>query len=826
MKTAYPLFTISFLTILFYSLSVALVRLGLLSKPNHRKFWNLLLLITFMSAGLIGLLMVVKINYKLDIPFYDEILGYHVDFGIAMVVIGLFHFWWHLKYYLRLFKSEKSNKSSQTTFPEGDLSLSCLKISAFILGGTSMIAQVILLREFLSVFNGNELVVGLVLANWMVLTGTGAILGKHQLNISKDSEVILTGLLILSVLPLITTFLINYLKNRIFPIGAMIDVFQMFIASLFLLIPFCLLSGFLFTYISRSYSEIRMRNEIGAVYGFESAGSIAGGLLSGLIFIFLFSSVESLLVMAILNGLSLFYLCSKNGLIRVGKGALITAVLAFSVLFFQPENRIRKWVYPNQEVVVSKDSPYGNIVISRRENLWSVYNNNILQFDSENFMQSEEAVHFPMIQHHGPSNVLLVSGDLSAQIAELKKYELLSVDYVEDNKWLMALLKDSIPKITTNGVTIYQSDPLRFIRRSTKTYDVVILNLPAPSTLQANRFFTLEFFTHLKEKLTQDAILSFGLPSQTNYMNNEAIELNSTVVSTLKKVFHNVIIIPGEKNYFLASDFAVNYNITRNIQVEGIKTRYVNQDYFDDSLLKRRGEMILSSLNPSSKINQNLKPVLYQQELAYWLSYSKEKYIWLLVLTTILAIIMFFSGRTPSKIMFLTGFSAAAMEIILLFGLQIYFGNIYLLSGFVFTGFMLGLTAGSFLGRSINLFSNQKYLKYNQLLIGIFTASSVLLLFSAGMENLPSAIVYPLFIVTTVITGSLTGFQFTKASLIQTGKYSEISGLTYSYDLFGSAAGALVLTIYLVPQLGIVASGILIGFLNILLGIFVTLRKN
>ena len=180
-----------------------------------------------------------------------------------------------------------------------------------------MIAQVILLREFLSVFNGNELVVGLVLANWMVLTGTGAILGKHQLNISKDSEVILTGLLILSVLPLITTFLINYLKNRIFPIGAMIDVFQMFIASLFLLIPFCFLSGFLFTYISRSYSEIRMRNEIGAVYGFESAGSIAGGLLSGLIFIFLFSSVESLLVMAILNGLSLFYLCSKNGLIRV-----------------------------------------------------------------------------------------------------------------------------------------------------------------------------------------------------------------------------------------------------------------------------------------------------------------------------------------------------------------------------------------------------------------------------------------------------------------------------------------------------------------------------
>jgi len=38
--------------------------------------------------------------------------------------------------------------------------------------------QIILLREFMFVFGGNELIIGVILANWMVLTGIGAFAGK------------------------------------------------------------------------------------------------------------------------------------------------------------------------------------------------------------------------------------------------------------------------------------------------------------------------------------------------------------------------------------------------------------------------------------------------------------------------------------------------------------------------------------------------------------------------------------------------------------------------------------------------------------------------
>lgn len=825
MNNGYPLFPVAFLVILSYALSYILVRLGLLSKVNHRKFWNSSLLIVFLVTGLAGLVMVLKINYKLTIPFYTKLLDFHVDFGIGMAILGLIHFWWHLSYYLGLLRKEKGLKASPVMVVENDLNNPQLKLSAFLLGSTSLIAQVILLREFLSVFNGNELVIGLVLANWMIITGVGALLGASPLKITKSSTVVISGLLILSVLPIVTTFLINFLKNRLFPMGAMISLSQIFLTSLILLIPFCLLSGFLFTTISRSFSEINKKNNAGFAYGFESAGSVAGGLLSGLLLIFVFSTVESLLAMTIINSLLLFLISLKNEGRKLAGWSLAIILSTFGLLFMQPEKMIRSWVYPNQVVEVSKDSPYGNIVITRRGKMWSVYNNNVLLFDSENFMTDEETVHFAMVQHPHPSHVLLVSGGIPGQLEELKKYQLTSIDYVEDNRWLWGLMKDSLDKIMTKNMTLYKTDPQFFIRKTNNKYDVVLLNLQSPSTLQSNRFYTVEFFSQLKEKLNREAVITFGLPAPVNYLNDEAVSVNSTLYVTLKKVFNNVIIIPGEKNYFIASDSPLTYNIAEAIQQRGIQNRYVNSDYINDRSLKYRGETILSSLDQSAKINTNMKPLLYRQQVSYWLSFFKGKYWWMALVAGIMAFFIFLKGSIPSKAMFISGFSATGMELLLLFGLQVFYGNIYLLTSFVFSGFMAGMAAGSFIGLRIKNVKKRDYLLTNQLTIGFFTILTGLLLFSPKMALLQPYLVYTCFLAATVVTGLLTGFQFTQASLVTKGHYGQIPAKTYSYDLVGSAFGALATTLYMVPGWGIHASVIIIGSMNILFGIVLTLKK-
>lgn len=826
MNTAYALWPISILVILFYTLTFVFVRMGIIGKTTHRKFWNALLLITFLVTGLIGLLLVVKVNYKLEIPFYDELLRYHVEFGTGMAIIGFIHFWWHLSYYLKLFKGEPGHEPEQITSVENSIDERFLKIAAFLLGSTSVIAQVILLREFLSVFNGNELVIGIVLANWMVLTGFGAYLGKFQAKVRNASSFIFNGLLGLSVLPFITAFLINFLKNIVFPVGAMIGISQLFFASLLLLVPFCFVSGFLFTTIANSFSEIKNSNQSGSTYGFESVGSIAGGLLSGLLFIFIFSSIESLLVLIVLNGLVLFLTTQKQATSTRAWIPLLMVVLAFGILFFHPEKNIRSFIYPNQQIEVSKDSPYGNIVITRQENLWSVYNNNNLLFDSENFMLNEETVHFAMLQHPNPKNVLLVSGGLSGQLVELNKYKGIATDYIEENRWLLSILKDSLKRIISEQVVLHSTDPIRFLRKAGKKYDIAILNIPAPSTLQANRFYTIGFFTLLKSKMSEGGVLSLGLSAPVNYLNDEAVGVSSSIYATLKRAFKNVIIIPGEKNHFIASDARLTYAITEAVKGNGIENHYVNQFYIDDTNLKSRGENIIAVLNPAAEINSNLKPVSYRQQLDYWLSHFKGKFWLMAVIAGALSLILFFGGNQSSKTMFITGFTASGMEIILLFSLQIFFGNMYLLTSFVFAGFMLGLAVGAFAGNSQKIPAKLKKLSVCQILIGCFVVGAGLLLFSSPIAGLGSPVVYALFLTATVLMGILTGFQFTLASINCVGTFAMISGKTYSYDLIGSAVGALAVVIYLVPEIGITGSLLVVGSLNLLFGFWLILKRN
>ena len=813
MNTVYPLFPITILVVLFYLLSFAFSRIGLVSKLNHRTFWNVLLLLTFLATSLLGLFMVVKINYKLQFSFYEKLVAWHVKFGIGMAIIALFHFSWHFRYYLQLFRPEKRARNLSPTEPENDLDEQRLKLSAFLLGSTSIVAQVILLREFLSVFSGNELVIGLVMANWMIITGLGAWLGKFPLRFRSSFSVVFTGLLLLSVLPFATAFLINFLKNIVFPVGALIGVVQIFFSSLILLTPFCLVSGFLFTFIAKSFSEVRRQNETGAVYGFESFGSVAGGLLSGLLFVSVLSSFESLLVLCLLDGVILFLISIQNKKKTLVWLPLVVAGVAFVLLFFNPEKRIRSFLYPNQQIEVSKDSPHGNIVITRREKMWSVYRNNNLLFDSENFTLNEEVVHFAMLQHSHPAKVLLVSGGLSGQIAELKKYKPGRIDYVEDNRWLLVLMKDSLAKMTDEHISVYATDPLRFIRRTQQKYDVAILNLQNPSTMQANRLFTLEFYRLLKQKLSDDGVLSFGISSPPNYLNQEAVDLNSTLFVTLKKVFQHVLILSGEQNHFLASDRPLTANIAERVQAKGIETRYVNSYYIDDALLKSRSEIILAALNTSQQPNQNLKPVSYFQQLAYWMSQFQGNF-WLFGLAAgALFLFFFLTGNTASQTMFVAGFSAAGMEILLLFGLQVFFGNIYLLTSFVFAGFMLGLGLGSFYGKQ---FQEKNLLAVTQLSIGVFAILAGASLFSGGMADLPEATVYTVFLLAIVLIGGLTGFQFAQSSQVQSGNFAETSGKTYSFDLIGSALGALVVSIFLVPKLGIVGSVWLMAGVNLI----------
>ncbi|MBN1988516.1 MAG: hypothetical protein JW783_03880 [Bacteroidales bacterium] len=97
----YSLILISAITLALYIVSSLFRRLGFITKATHYKLWNVLLLITFLVSGILGLVLVAQINYKILGDWYSSFLYLHVEFGIAMAIVSIFHALWHFKYYAK-----------------------------------------------------------------------------------------------------------------------------------------------------------------------------------------------------------------------------------------------------------------------------------------------------------------------------------------------------------------------------------------------------------------------------------------------------------------------------------------------------------------------------------------------------------------------------------------------------------------------------------------------------------------------------------------------------------------------------------------------------
>jgi len=97
----------------FYFLSLLLLRLKVYSLKIHRRIWNILLLITFLVSGILGLVLVIQINYGVLMKHFLQFMQWHVDFGIGMAWISIFHIIWHFKYFKAIFTPSKAVNSKQ-----------------------------------------------------------------------------------------------------------------------------------------------------------------------------------------------------------------------------------------------------------------------------------------------------------------------------------------------------------------------------------------------------------------------------------------------------------------------------------------------------------------------------------------------------------------------------------------------------------------------------------------------------------------------------------------------------------------------------------------
>ena len=841
MNSPYLLLPTGILLLFLYLLTLILARLSVIRLAVHRKIWNILLLVAFFVTAILGLILAIQVNYRLNIPFVKQLLTLHVDFGIAMTMIAVFHFLWHWNYYLALFKKRTGNEhKDKEKSTDSDTSPESPKVPVrtgiktvlpvIALGFSAIIAQIVLLREFLLIFKGNELVCGLILANWMVITGTGAYLGKIKKTSGYSGNFIFFALILLGLIPPLTVFLLDNLKNIIFKPGIEIGLFQVLYSSFLTLIPFCLLSGFMFTYLASKMSADMKSNLIEKAYAYECIGSIIGGGIFSFLLVYLFSTFRILGILLFVNVTIALSLAIKSRLTIYKVIILIISLLFIVTAFITDLDSFSKSaLFKNQDLVFLKDTQYGNLAITATGEQKNFYENNVLLFTTDNVAANEEAVHYAMIQHPDPENVMLISGGISGITDEILKYDVLKIDYIEINPWIFRLGKKYTESLKDKRINAIEKDARLFLKKTAGKYDIALINLPEPSTAQLNRYYTIEFFRELKKRLAQKAVISVSLPSTLNYISKEAVRVNSVLYATLKKSFKEVLIIPGERNFFLASDDRLDINIVKLISEKGIENLYVNKYYLDDALLSQRSYYILSNLTRDIDINRDFRPVSYFNQLVYWTSqFNIDLKIIIIVCVILLAGLVILITRLNhiNLGMFVAGYTAASVEVVLIVAFQIIYGYVYHTLGIIVTIFMAGLTLGALTRRMLIPAPAVNHYIFLQLALGIFSFVLPYIVLFANRLSVFTELVHIIFFLLTLAVSYMVGLVFSMATILQKERISSISAKVYSIDLIGSALGALIVTILLIPLAGIIYACLIMAGFNFLAAFFSLSRKK
>jgi len=700
-----------------------------------------------------------------------------------------------------------------------------LQLVVISLGFTSVITQIILLREFLKIFYGNELIVGIVLSNWMLLTGLGAFLGKLLNKFEISIKRIFWFQLIISFLPALTLIILKSVRYIFFPYGALLSIVDIYLYSFVLLVPFCVLSGLLFTFFCKLFYSLHNDNHINKIYFLDIVGSIIGGIIFNIFLVFFLKPFQSFVLLMIINFFVALFLSLILNKKAIGFILILIIFLILIVISFIDIDKIsEKKIYKNQLIVESSDNYLGNICVTKTEEQYNFFENGMLLFSSNDKISCEESVHYAMVQHKKPKKVLLISGGVSGAINEIIKYKPQKIDYIEINPYIFELGKKYIKQnYNYNGLKIINKDPYIFLNKCNNKYDIVLINLSEPSTAQINRYYSIEFFKLIKSKSEKDVIISTCLPLTENYISKSEANLNSVLYCTLNKVFKNILIIPGAKNYFIVSDSALSYNIAELINKREIGNNYVNEYYIDDNLVAERGNYILKSLDKNADINTCFKPISYYYQLIQWLSYFKINYYFLIILIILIFFVIISRLNYIDFAMFAGGFSAISAEIILIIGFQIIYGYVFQMLGIIITIFMIGLALGSyFISKKIN--SNLKNFIIVQFLISLYFV--ILPLFLLFIKNYfyNELIINFLIILSTLSISTIIGLEFSISTRLRTGNILLKAGTLYSSDLFGSAFGALIISAILIPLIGTTYVCFVIAVINIISILFCVLR--
>lgn len=713
-----------------------------------------------------------------------------------------------------------------------------MTFSLFTIGFISMLGQVIILREFLVAFYGIELICALAIGVWLLWTGTGAFFFRK----SRPSANIIALLFFFLGLAFPGDVLFLRSSRLVFSAvpGAYLSFFRQMVIILTALLPIGIPLGLLFQWAARHFTG--EGRSLPAAYAIESAGGLLGGLASTLFFYWGLQNFTLALVCA--------SACLTGPLLYPGLGSSVRRLAAVLLLFLIPlfflsgpiDRRTSAWNHPGLQAV--QDTPYGRITVTKLSDQISVFENDVLLFETQS-KEPETFSHLPALQHHGPAiRKMLILGGLDGTIQELVKYRPERIDWVEINRTGVDLILPFLPAemrqpLLRSPVRLIIADPRTFLKQGDR-YDLIVVALGEPVSGQANRFYTKEFFAACASRLAPGGLVALRLRSGENFWTPAMQSRLESIYRALKTIFPEVLILPGDTNVVTASFAPLPKDpeiLVAQWQRFGLRTRLVSPPYIRYLYSNDRFFTIQEKLKTGrAPINSDLRPFCYQYTVMIWLSKffpsmapipgpdSGNLSVYGGIGALILAGLFFFLRRsTPWRRVMLAGaagFLGMLFESVLILYYQVKAGVLYQDIGVLLMSFMAGLALGAQVMERV--FSGEVDLqrKIRTWGLGLLMGFSCL----AGVAGLLMQRGYGTGLLETVLMLGASGFVvaavFACASRYGNSNQERSVAPIYGADLLGGCLGALLAGTVLIPFSGLLeailtAGGV--GFLAMIL---------
>lgn len=500
-----------------------------------------------------------------------------------------------------------------------------LKLALFATGLSGIVAEYIL-STLATYFIGDSAVQWSLIVSVMLFSmGLGSRLSKYM-----EGNLLLKFISVEFVLSLLVSFssLVAYTA------AGLTEYVGFIIYGMSILIG--LLIGLEIPLVIRLNEEFEsLKINVASVMEKDYLGSLVGGLFFAFVGLPIIGLSYTPFILGFVNlsvALLLYFTVRKELQAKRSKQIGFTAVLLSllmiggilkgeEIILFGEQARYK------DKVVFSEQSKYQKIVITQWKNDYWLFINGNQQLSSLDEDKYHEALVHPAMQLSSQvKDVLILGGGDGCAVREVLKYPQVNSITLVDLDSMMTGLAQRHPILTElndssmshEKLKIINTDAFNFLEEHGKFYDVILVDLPDPRSVELNRMYTEEFYRLCKLNLRPHGVLITQAGSP--YFATKAFKcIDQTMAAAGFETLplHNHVLTLGEWGWILGQKEEWTQGDLKQraqaLSFEKPETQWLNQEAM--LMMSSFGKDIYFEVKDSIKTNHIQDPVLYRYYL-------------------------------------------------------------------------------------------------------------------------------------------------------------------------------------------------------------------